>query len=478
MLVGPVKQQRSLAKLCIVNLLFFCLGKNGEVQCCRTSAPVGDKGPMDKLKTENSKALFLRSQKVAPGGVHSPVRAFKSVGGDPIFFKKAEGAYLETVDGERLIDFCQSFGPHLLGHRDPDVARVVHETVDLAWSFGACEPYSLELAEWMVQRLPWIEKVRFTTSGTEAVMSALRLARAATGREKILKFVGCYHGHADALLVKAGSGLAGIAAADSAGLNATITAQTLVADLDNEAGFAAIMQKQGQEIAAVIIEPLPANYGLLQQRKEFLIEVAKICKAHGALLIFDEVISGFRVARGGMAEKLGIMPDLVTYGKVIGGGFPVGAYAGPARLMDLMAPMGPVYQAGTLSANPVGMRAGLATLMKAEKLNLWQELESRTQKWTAQLSQDCLMNDWPLEVSSVGSIFWFHGKKTQTIRSLADLPINQSESFKKLFHACLQRGVYLAPSGYEVGFLSAAHTVEILEIARQSILAGLKETYG
>lgn len=433
---------------------------------------------MDKLKTDLSKALFSRSQKVAPGGVHSPVRAFKSVGGDPIFFKKAEGAYLETVDGQRLIDFCQSFGPHLLGHRDEDVARVVHETVDLAWSFGACEPYSLELAEWMVERLPWIEKVRFTTSGTEAVMSALRLARAATGREKILKFTGCYHGHADALLVKAGSGLAGLAAADSAGLNTTITAQTLVADLDDEAAFIKIMEQHGAQVAAVIIEPLPANYGLLEQRPEFLKTVARVCKQHGSLLIWDEVISGFRVALGGMVEKLSITPDLVTYGKVIGGGFPVGAYAGPAKLMDLVAPMGPVYQAGTLSANPVGMRAGLATLKKAEQLNLWQELEERNQAWSAQLSLDCVENNWPFEVSAVGSIFWWHGKKSKPIRSLADLPQEQGENFKKLFHACLRQGVYLAPSGYEVGFISAAHTAEVLEEARQKIIAALKETYG
>ncbi|MGE0762933.1 MAG: glutamate-1-semialdehyde 2,1-aminomutase [Bdellovibrionales bacterium] len=427
---------------------------------------------------EKSKALFARSQKVAPGGVHSPVRAFKSVGGEPIFFKKAEGAYLETVDGQRLIDFCQSFGPHLLGHRDPDVAKVVHETVDMAWSFGTCEPYSLDLAEWMVKRLPWIEKVRFTTSGTEAVMSALRLARAATNRPKILKFTGCYHGHADALLVKAGSGLAGAAAADSAGLNPLLLEQTLVVDLDNERAFREVMEKNGDEIAAVIIEPLPANYGLLIQRREFLHEVAKVTQSAGALLIFDEVISGFRVACGGMAEVTGIRPDLVTYGKVIGGGFPVGAYAGPAKLMDLVAPMGPVYQAGTLSANPVGMRAGLATLQKAERLNLWQELEQRTIKWARQLSEDCAKKDWPLAVSAMGSIFWWHGQTSRPIRSLSDLPQDQSETFKKLFHACLKQGVYLAPSGFEVGFISNAHTIEILEQARQKILSALEEVYG
>ncbi len=433
---------------------------------------------MKTIKMDQSNSLFDRSMKVAPGGVHSPVRAFKSVGGEPVFFQKAEGAYLETVDGERLIDFCQSFGPHLLGHRDPDVSRVVHETVDVAWSFGTCEPYSLALAEWMVERLAWIEKVRFTTSGTEAVMSALRLARAVTQRPKILKFTGCYHGHADSLLVKAGSGLAGHAAADSAGLNAALIEQTLVTELDDEAAFEEVMKKQGDQIAAVIVEPLPANYGLLLQRPEFLRAVARITRESGALLIFDEVISGFRVALGGMAERTGIHPDLVTYGKVIGGGFPVGAYAGPAKYMDLVAPMGPVYQAGTLSANPVGMRAGLATLQKAERLGLWSELESRTQNWVNRLNELFIQRKWPARATSCGSIFWLHEQTNHPIRSLRDLPAGQSESFKALFHSCLRQGVYLAPSGFEVGFVSAAHDEEVLNLAADKIVVALQELYG
>src|SRR5437870_7192125 len=266
----------------------------------------------------------------------------------------------------------------MLGHRDPEVTEAVNEMIGTAWSFGACEPYSLELAEWITSRVPWVEMLRFVSSGTEAVMSALRVARAATGRSRILKFEGCYHGHADSLLVKAGSGLAGEAASSSAGVSEAVATETLVASLDDEENVRAIFAEHDKEIAAVILEPLPANYGLLIQRREFIEDVMKIARAHGSLVIFDEVISGFRVALGGMAEVLGLRPDLVSYGKVIGGGFPVGAYGGLRDLMELVAPAGPVYQAGTLSANPVGMRAGLATLQKIDSENVYEKLEWKT----------------------------------------------------------------------------------------------------
>ncbi|MEK7357109.1 MAG: glutamate-1-semialdehyde 2,1-aminomutase, partial [Bdellovibrionota bacterium] len=373
-------------------------------------------------KDITSEALFERSLKVAPGGVHSPVRAFKSVGGTPIFFKSANGATLTSVEGRTYIDFCQSFGPLILGHRDPEVSAVVRETVDLAWSFGACEPYSLELAEWMTSRLAWVQKLRFVSSGTEAVMSALRVARAATKRNKILKFEGCYHGHTDSLLVKAGSGLAGEAASDSAGVSEGFASETLIAPLDDEKAVDAIFAKHKGEIAAVIVEPLPANYGLLQQRKEFLVKVAEIARANGTLLIFDEVISGFRVALGGMVEVTGIVPDLVTYGKVIGGGFPVGAYGGRRDLMDLVAPSGPVYQAGTLSANPFGMRAGLATLAKAVRENVYDALENRGRRFAKNLESGFERNGVPFQVSRVGSVFWIHGRTDSTIRRLEQIP--------------------------------------------------------
>ena len=259
---------------------------------------------------DRSAGYFERAIRVSPGGVHSPVRAFKGVGGDPVFFRSAQGATMTSVDGRQYIDFCQSFGPLMLGHRDPEVSATVEEAIATAWTFGACEPYSLELAEWITSRLAWVEMLRFVSSGTEAVMSALRIARAATNRQKILKFEGCYHGHVDSLLVKAGSGLAGLSASSSAGVSDAVAAETLVAPLDDEAAVRAIFEQHGADIAAVILEPLPANYGLLIQRREFIAETIKLAREYGSLVIFDEVISGFRVALGGMAEVLGCDPIL------------------------------------------------------------------------------------------------------------------------------------------------------------------------
>lgn len=417
----------------------------------------------------SSEELFARSLKVAPGGVHSPVRAFRSVGGTPIFFKGAEGAYLESVENNKYIDFCMSFGPHLLGHRDPEIEEVVHRAVQTAWSFGACEPYSLELAEWVCQKLPWVERLRFVTSGTEAVMSALRVARAATGRDLVLKFEGCYHGHMDSLLVKAGSGLAGESASDSLGVSEQTAKQTLTVPLDDEAEFDKVWDQFGDKVAAVILEPLPANYGLLQQRDEWIQHIVKRTREKGALIIFDEVISGFRVALGGMAERLKIKPDLVTFGKVIGGGFPVGAYGGRADLMSMVAPAGRVYQAGTLSANPIGMQTGLATLKKADKTNLYAVLEKRTSDWVKDLNQFFEQNQIPMQVATMASIFWFHPKTEKPIRKVSDLPSKISDSYGKFFHEVLKKGVYLAPSGFEVGFVSWAHSEEILKIAAEKI---------
>jgi len=408
----------------------------------------------------NSEQLFQRSLKVAPGGVHSPVRAFHSVGGTPLFFSRGEGPYLHSVEGDRYIDFCQSFGPNILGHRDPDVEQTLLETVGLGWCFGACEPYSLELAELVKAELPWLDKIRFVCSGTEAVMSALRVARAATSRSRVLKFEGCYHGHADSMLVKAGSGLAGPAASDSAGVSDTLAQQTLTCPLDNTDALIEVFQKYGREIAAVIIEPLPANYGLLEQRPEFLKTLVEQARANGTLVIFDEVISGFRVAMGGMVERTGLRPDLVTYGKVLGGGLAVGAYAGRKELMDLVAPAGLVYQAGTLSANPLAMRAGWATLKKLRRANVHAELETRTARFVTELRG--VIARLQLDVSHVGSIFWIHPQSSAPLRSLNDLPENLKDRYRGFFHALLKRGVYLAPSGYEVGFLSYAHTDEIL----------------
>jgi len=418
--------------------------------------------------------LFERAARVSPGGVHSPVRAFKGVGGTPVFFRSAQGGTMVSVDGREYIDFCQSFGPLMLGHRDSDVADAVREAIETAWSFGACEPYSLELAEWITSRLPSVEMLRFVSSGTEAVMSALRVARAATNRNRILKFEGCYHGHSDPLLVKAGSGLAGESASSSAGVSENVASDTLVASLDDERSVREIFDRFGKEIAAVILEPLPANYGLLIQRREFIEDTVRIAREHGTLIIFDEVISGFRVALGGMAEVLGMRPDLVTYGKVIGGGFPVAAYGGRRDLMELVAPVGPVYQAGTLSANPVGMRAGLATLQKLERVKAYDKLEKKTQAFCDQLNAELRSRGSGFEITRQASIFWLHLKSEKPIRKIEDIPSASSAAFSKVFHAALDRGVYLAPSAFEVNFMSLAHSDDLLERAHEAILEAIK----
>ena len=424
---------------------------------------------------DRSREYFERALRVSPGGVHSPVRAFKGVGGTPVFFRSAQGGTMTSVDGREYIDFCQSFGPLMLGHRDPDVSKAVEEAISTAWSFGACEPYSLELAEWITSRLPWVEMLRFVSSGTEAVMSALRVARAATDRNKILKFAGCYHGHSDSLLVKAGSGLAGESASSSAGVSANVAGETLVAPLDDEEAARKIFAEHGKDIAAVILEPLPANYGLLIQRREFIEETVKIAREHGSLVIFDEVISGFRVALGGMAEVLGMRPDLVTYGKVIGGGFPVACYGGRKDLMELVAPVGPVYQAGTLSANPVGMRAGLATLQKIERVNAYAQLEERTSRFCDELNTELQQRGLPFQMTRTASIFWLHAQTDTVIRRIEQIPAHNSAAFARIFHGALARGVYLAPSGFEVNFMSLAHSDELLERAREAILAAIEE---
>jgi len=419
-----------------------------------------------------SKEFFERAKNVSPGGVHSPVRSFAGLGREPVFFKKAQGAKLTSVEDKEYIDFCQSFGPLVLGHRDPEVEAEVHEMISTAWSFGACEPYSLELAEWITSRIPWVEKLRFVSSGTEAVMSALRVARAVTGKEKVLKFEGCYHGHVDSLLVKAGSGLAGVAASSSAGISERVAESTIVCPLDDDKMLEQVFQIHGASLAAVIIEPLPANYGLLIQRKEFLQKIAELAKKNNVLLIFDEVISGFRMALGGMAEILGITPDLVTYGKVIGGGFPVGCYGGKKQYMDLVAPLGPVYQAGTLSANPVGMRAGLRTLQKMEKVKGWQQLEDKGARFEKLIGP--AFSEKNIQFIRYGSLFWFHKKTAEPIRRLEQIPEGQKEIFGKVFLSALEQGVYLAPNAYEVGFLSLAHTDAILDEAARVLTASLK----
>ena len=419
-------------------------------------------------KISESEALFERSRKVVPGGVHSPVRAFRGVGGVPRFIRAASGAELEDVDGNRYVDYCMAWGPLLFGHHDPEVADAVLSALSRGWSYGTAEPYSLELAELITGRLPWVQKLRFVNSGTEAVMAALRLARAATGRSKILKFDGCYHGHVDSMLVRAGSGLAEMASPDSAGVSRETAAETIVIPLDDLTALREVFAKHGPQIAAVIVEPVPANNGLLTQSEEFLPAVVAAGKAAGSLVIFDEVITGFRVAFGGMAERTGLRPDLVTYGKVIGGGFPVGAYGGRADLMDQIAPMGPVYQAGTLSANPVAMSAGIAMLRKLLRDNPYARLERRTAELAQRLGEVGARAEAPITFQHFSSMFWgvFWEKgaaRTGTVRAPSATPLSQKERYPRVFHSLLEAGNYLAPSGYEVSFLSTAHSEAQLE---------------
>lgn len=424
-----------------------------------------------------SAELFARSLLVAPGGVHSPVRAFRSVGGTPVFFEKSSGAHLTSVEGKTYIDFCMSFGPLLLGHRDPDVQEQVMAQLHKAWTFGACEPYSLALGEWIQKQLPFVEKLRFVSSGTEAVMSALRVARAATGRKYVLKFDGCYHGHFDPLLVKSGSGLAGIGCSDSAGVSEATASETLVVSLDDDAGLEKVFAEFGSQIAVVALEPMPANYGLLLQRTEFLQKIVKLTRSHGALLLFDEVISGFRIGMQGMAGELNVKPDLVCYGKVMGGGFNVAAYGGRRELMDLVAPLGKVYQAGTLSANPIGMTAGLATLEKAQKLSVHNVLKLRTETFVKDLQAGFAKFEIPMQVTFKESIFWMHLNSAKSIRRIEDIPTGHKESYALFFHESLKRGLYLAPSGYEVGFISLAHTPELLSEASHLIIESAKASF-
>lgn len=417
-----------------------------------------------------SDELFERARLVSPGGVHSPVRAFKGVGGTPRFMTGSHGAFITDIDGRDLIDFCMAFGPLILGHGNAPVRDAAVAAIHRGWSLGTAEPYSLALAEFITKRIPWVQSIRFVNSGTEAVMSALRVARGATGRDKILKFDGCYHGHTDAMLIRSGSGLAEATEPDSAGLDRATLAGTVVAPLNDEAALDAVFARHGSGIAAAIIEPLPANYGLLPQRREYLAQLAKLCRQHGALLIFDEVISGFRVGLQGCAGHYGFEPDLVTYGKVIGGGFPVGAYGGKRQYMELVAPAGPVYQAGTLSANPVAMCAGLATLEQLEDGHIYRQLEQLGAELESKLAQIP-----GLTVQRLGSVFWpYLAANAAPLRSLADLKAKPAAPYGPVFHKLLDAGIYLAPSAFEVGFLSAAHTSAHVDALAAALTAAVR----
>jgi len=421
---------------------------------------------------DRSKDLFRRAAQVIPGGVNSPVRAFGAVGGTPPFVARASGTTVEDVDGNHYLDFICSWGPLILGHAHAEIVSAVQAAAAGGTTYGLPCPGELELAEAIADLVPVVEQVRCVSSGTEATMSAIRLARGATGRDVIVKFAGCYHGHADHLLVAAGSGLATFGVPSSAGVPASFAEKTVVLPLDDDSAAERLFAERGAEIAAVIVEPIPANNGLLLQRPAFLRRLRALTESAGALLIFDEVISGFRVAPGGAAELYDIRPDLVTYGKIIGGGLPVGAFGGPRDLMRHLAPEGPVYQAGTLSGNPVAMAAGAATLRVLRRDDAWNGLEALGRLLEERVQPSMQRAD--IRFVRVGSIFWMSLQPGDPPRRADAISPEASDRYRGIFHGLLERGVLIAPSAYEVGFLSLAHTEDDVE----RLAAALDEVVG
>ena len=424
-----------------------------------------------------SESLFETAKTYFPGGVNSPVRAFRSVEGSPLFIKRGDGCRLWDEDNNEFIDFCCSWGPLILGHNNPKIYSSVMAAMQNGASFGAPTRLENELAELILSRNPFIDRMRFVSSGTEAVMSALRLARGYTGRDKVIKFEGCYHGHVDAMLVKAGSGLATLGTSSSAGVPESFANETLVLPLNDVDALKACIAENKDQIACAIIEPIPANNGLLLQEKTFLLALRELCTEHGILLFFDEVISGFRVAFSGAAEYYGIAPDIVTYGKIVGGGLPVGAYGAKNEIMSHVAPEGPVYQAGTLSGNPVAMAAGIAQLTECAKPGFYEALAEKTNAFVSHINAYAKEKGYNFELVTIGSIFWlsFNGKKR--IRRSDEIDSDMT-GFKIIHRELLNRGVYLGPSGYEVGFISAAHDPESLTHAANMFCEALDVVFG
>jgi len=424
-----------------------------------------------------SNNLYEEAKKYLPGGVNSPVRAFRSVNGSPIFFEKGKGSHTWDADGNEYIDFCCSWGPLILGHADDKVLNKVSDVMSRGTSFGAPSKYETELAKLIVDNHRYIEKIRFVNSGTEAAMSAIRLARGYTGKNKVVKFEGCYHGHVDSLMVKAGSGLATLGTSTSAGIPEGFIKETIVLPLNDKEAVRAAVKEFGHDIACIAIEPIPANNGLLLQDKDFLLFLREICDETGILLFFDEVISGFRVSFEGASGYYGIKPDMVAFGKIIGGGFPVGAYASSAKVMDCVSPDGPVYQAGTLSGNPVAMAAGIAQLEECLNPDFYQALEAKTAKFVSTIQSHVDAKGCPFHMFHVGSIFWLSFSNKNRVRSADEIAPNGPELFKVFFDTLIEKGVYVGPSSYEVGFVSAAHTEEDLNTAAEAIKASLDVTY-
>lgn len=423
------------------------------------------------MNHDTSHDLFVRAQKLMPGGVNSPVRAFKSVGGEPFFAKRAEGAYLIDVDGNRYVDYIGSWGPMIAGHAHPQVLAAVERVMRDGLSFGVPNALEVTMAETITRLVPSCEMVRMVNSGTEATLSAIRLARGATGRTRIVKFEGCYHGHGDSFLVKAGSGALTLGVPDSPGVPKALADLTLTLPYNDFDAATALFNDVGGDIACVIVEPIVGNANCILPRDGYLQHLRDLCTKHGALLIFDEVMTGFRVALGGAQQRYGVAPDLSTFGKIIGGGMPVGAYGGRADLLNQIAPAGPIYQAGTLSGNPVAMAAGLATLELIQAPGFYDALERRTNQLCDGLEDAAREAGVAVTTNRSCAMFglFFTDKKVETF---ADATACDVAAFRRFFHGMLTRGVYLAPSAYEAGFLSSAHgDIEIahtLEAAREA----------
>lgn len=413
------------------------------------------------MKKDQNKILFRRAAKVIPGGVNSPVRAFGSVGGTPCFIQKAKGAYLWDETGKKYLDFCASWGPMLLGHTPDGLLTALRKEAARGTSFGAATRKEVELAEKINLFFPSMEKARLVSSGTEAVMSAIRLARGFTGRSKILKIDGGYHGHADSLLVKAGSGLATFGIPGSAGVPKELAKLTLTIPFNDEAALERIFKKEGKNIAAFIIEPVPANMGVILPRPGYLQKVRAITKKYGTILIFDEVITGFRLARGGAQEFYNIRPDLTTLGKILGGGLPIAAFGGRKEIMNKLAPLGPVYQAGTLSGNPIAVSAALWMLKNLENRKVYRELNQKAEKFYQRLRKVLKQKKTPVQLNAIGSMFTLFFTMSP-VTDYQSAKTSDTRRYATFFHALLQNGIYTAPSQFEANFISAAHTAKEL----------------
>ncbi|NEN23321.1 glutamate-1-semialdehyde 2,1-aminomutase [Cryomorpha ignava] len=430
------------------------------------------------MKRTISDQLFEKAKTLFPGGVNSPVRAFKAVGGHPLFIERGEGAHIYDADGNGFIDFCCSYGPLILGHAPAEVVSAVNETVKKGTTFGAPTKLENELAEMIISNHSYIEKIRFVNSGTEAVMSGVRLARGYTGRDKIIKFEGCYHGHVDSLMVNAGSGLATLGTSSSAGVPEAYVKETIVLPLHDEDAVKKAIEEYKDDIACIIIEPIPANNGLLLQDKKFLQFLRDICTSEGIMLFFDEVISGFRVGFEGAAGLYGIAPDIISFGKIIGGGLPVGAYGASNEIMSCVAPDGPVYQAGTLSGNPVAMAAGKAQIKACLSDGFYENLERKAAGFAGEINAFAEAKGYAFKIFRVGSIFWVAFTEKEAIVRSSDIDQNSMANFKTLHGALLERGVYIGPSGFEVGFISRAHSSDDLKKAVAAFKESLEMIFG